>query len=331
MLFSNVLWKTFAPEIAVELINNRNLKKYVFPNQESFDFFSSTPSITPLPIAYKEAKGIFEKGGFSGFFPPLTLVNETIKCVSDTSELEKFLKSDDSLPIFLAFINFKSETPFEVGKFSAFDPFLQFNYLDLTDKSNVLFAKYVYNEILQFVQKSVIVQAYFGTLEVKCFEILHRDSSLIAPLIVGVTKGAIAQLDIFLKFPDSNFFLYFSPHMDLIQNEGWISVHEFDKLYAKTGIKSKKDLTLFPNVNPYPDTTSFFSKPFFLFSLNFGKFNFLNGESGVFSGETSDARCLLCMLNYSAQTGHLFRVIYATLYFWFQDLKYVQVSVVRYL
>ena len=195
----------------------------------------------------------------------------------------------------------------------------------------MLFAKYVYNEILQFVQKSVIVQAYFGTLEVKCFEILHRDSSLIAPLIVGVTKGAIAQLDIFLKFPDSNFFLYFSPHMDLIQNEGWISVHEFDKLYAKTGIKSKKDLTLFPNVNPYPDTTSFFSKPFFLFSLNFGKFNFLNGESGVFSGETSDARCLLCMLNYSAQTGHLFRVIYATLYFWFQDLKYVQVSVVRYL
>ena len=34
------------------------------------------------------------------------------------------------------------ENAFEVGKFSALDPFLQFNYLDLTDKTNVLFAKY---------------------------------------------------------------------------------------------------------------------------------------------------------------------------------------------
>ena len=300
------MWKTFSPENGVELINSRNLNKYVFPDQETFDFFSAPSPST----AYKEAKELFAKGGCSGFFPPLTLVNETIKCVSDTSELEKFLKSDDESPIFLIFINFKSETPFEVGKFSALDPFLQFNYLDLTDKSNVLFAKYVYNEIFQFVQKSELVQAYFGTLSVKRFEIPHNDSSLIIPLIVGVKNGTLPQLDIFLKFPDTNFFLYFSPQMDLIQREGWISVDEFHKLYPKTGIKNKKELSLFPNVNPYPDTTSYFSKPFFLFSLNFGKFNFLNGESGIFSGETSDARCLLGMLNYSAQTGHLYKVVY---------------------
>ena len=112
--------------------------------------------------AYKEANAIFERGGFSGFFPPFTLVNETTKCNSDTSDFERYLKSDDTSPIFLCFINAESKIPFEIGKFSALDPFLQFNFLDLTDKANILFAKYVYHEIFQFVQKSAIVQAFLG-------------------------------------------------------------------------------------------------------------------------------------------------------------------------
>ena len=196
-----------------------------------------------------------------------------------------------------------SKGPFEIGKFSALDPFLQFNFLDLTDKANVLFAKYVYHEIFQFVQKSVIVQAFFGNLEVKSFDIVQNESALIIPLIVAVNTGALAQLDVFLKFPDKNFFLYFSPQLDLIQKDGWISIQEFNKLYANIGPRNRKELILFPNVKPYPDSTSYFSKPFFLFSLNFGKFNFLNGKSNTFLGETSDARGLLCILNYSAQTG----------------------------
>ena len=125
------------------------------------------------------------------------------------------------------------------------------------------------------------------------------------PLIVGAKKGTLPQLDIFLKFPDPNFLLYFSPHMDLIQKDGWVSVQEFFKLYANTRYKSKREITLFPNVRPFPDSTSHFAKPFFLFSLNFGKFNFFNGESGTLAGETSKAGCLLCMLNYSAQTGSI--------------------------
>ena len=303
ILFSSFLWKVFSPQNAIEMINSRNLNKYVFPKEESFDFFSFE-NVLLSSTAYKQANEIFQKGGFSGFFPPQTSVNETIKCVSDISDFEKYLKSDDASPAFLCFINFKSEMPFETGKFSALDPFLQFNYLDLTDKTNVLFAKYIYHEIFQFVQQSRIVQAYFGSLEVKSDESSHQDSSLIMPLIVGAKKGVLPQLDIFLKFPDPNFLLYFSPHMDLIQQDGWVSVQEFYKLYANTEIRNKKRLTLFPNTHAYPDTTSRFSKPFFLFPLNFGKLNYLNGESETLSGETSNARCLLCMLNYSAQTGN---------------------------
>ena len=301
ILFSSFLWKVFSPQMGVELINNRNLKKYVFPKEESFDFFSFENVLSPS-TAYKEANEIFQKGGFSGFFPPESSTNETIKCTSDTIDFEKYLKSDDVSPAFLCFINFKSETPFEVAKFSAVDPFLQFNYLDLTDKANVLFAKYIYHEIFQFVQQSSVVQTYFGSLEVKSDDMPHQEPSLIMPLIVGAKKGTLPQLDIFLKFPDPNFLLYFSPHMDLNQKEGWVSVQDFFKLYPNTGIKNKKKLILFPNTMPYPDSSSHFSKPFFLFSLNFGKLNYMNGESGT-SGEISNSRCLLCMLNYSAQTG----------------------------
>ena len=302
ILFSSFLWKVFSPQNGIEMINSKNLNKYVFPKEDSFDFFSFENVLLSSTV-YKEAKDIFEKGGLSGFFPPQTLTNETIKCVSDTLNFEKYLRSDDQSPIFLCFINSKSEVPFEIGKFAALDPFLQFNYLDLTDKTNVLFTKYVYNEILKFVQQSSVVQTYFGTLEVKRGKGLNPESSLITPLVVEAKEGILPQLDIFLKFPSVNFFLYFSPHMDLVQNDGWVSVHEFFKLYAATGVKNKKELTLFPNTAPYPDSSSHFSKPFFLFSLNFGKFNYLNGQRGALSGETSNARCLLCMLNYSAQTG----------------------------
>ena len=304
ILFSSFLWKIFSPQMGVELINSRNLKKYVFPKEETFDFFSlENENVLLSSTAYKEANEIFQKGGFSGFFPPQSSTDQTIKCTSDTSDFEKYLKSDDESPTFLCFINFKSETPFEVAKFSAVDPFLQFNYLDLTDKANVLFSKYIYHEIFQFVQQSSVVQAYFGSLEVKSADTPHQDSALIMPLIVGAKKGPIPQLDIFLKFPDPNFLLYFSPHMDLNQKEGWVSVQEFFKLYANTGIKDKKKLNIFPNTMPYPDSSPHFSKPFFLFSLNFGKLNYLNGESGTLSGDISNTRCLLCMLNYSAQTG----------------------------
>ena len=305
VLFSNCLWKIFSPQMGVEMINSRNMKKITFPEEATFDFFSfeSFENVMLSSTAYNEAREVFDKGGFSGFFPPQTFINETTKCVSDTSDFERYLKSDDTTPIFLCFINLKSAKPFEVGQFSVLDPFLQFNYLDLTDKANVLFSKYVYHEMLQFVQRSAIVQAYFGTVEAKSFEIGQHESPLISPLTVGVNTGSLAPIDIFLKFPDSNFFLYFSPQMHLPQKDGWISAQEFNKLYSKSVLRNKKEQTLFPNVRPYPDSSSYFSKPFFLFSLNFGKFNFSNGESGIFSGETSGARGLICMVNYSAQTG----------------------------
>ena len=267
ILFSNFLWKTLSPQTGVEMMNSRNMNAHLFPDETSFDFFSFENVLLSSTV-YKEAKGIFDKGGFSGFFPPQASTNEINICKSDTSDLEKFLKSDETGPIFLCFINYKSETPFEIGKFSSLDPFLQFNYLDLTDKANVLFAKYVYHEILQFVQQSLIVQTYFGTLEVKSGYTSPQESAFIMPLIVGAKKGTLPQLDIFLKFPDPNFLLYFSPHMDLIQKDGWVSVQEFFKLYANTRYKSKREITLFPNVRPFPDSTSHFAKPFFLFSLN---------------------------------------------------------------
>ena len=40
ILFSSFLWKVFSPQKGVEMMNSRNLDKYVFPTEESFDFFS---------------------------------------------------------------------------------------------------------------------------------------------------------------------------------------------------------------------------------------------------------------------------------------------------
>ena len=301
ILFSTHLWKMLAPQEGVSIMNSREI---VFPPEDSFKFFS-VENIMISSTAYKEAKEMFDEGLFSGFFPPPTFINDSIKCTSDTSDIEKYLRTDNTTPLYISLINFESQIPYELGKFSSIDANLQFNYLDWGDIANILFSKYLYQEISRFVQQSVIVKSYFGTLEVKNYDLLPHGSSLIIPLIMGISNLPLAQLDIFLKLPSKIYFLYFSPRLKLKEIDGWISVHEFNKLYAKSMTNNKNDIMIFPNVKPYPDY-SYFSKPYLLFSLNFGRFNFLNGDSGIFAGETSNADCLICTLNYTPQTGNNF-------------------------
>ena len=305
VLFSNCLWDVLAPQEGVDVIDRSSI---TFPEERSFSFFSNEPVLLSS-TAYNEARQLFEDGSFSGFFPLHASVDTSIKCKSDPTLLEKYIKSEDDFPLYLCFLNFKSEKPFETSKFTPSTSLLRFNFLDLTDRANILVAKYVYEEISKFVQKSNIVQAYFGTLLSKNREKFSDESLMILPLIMHSTETNLAKLDLFLKFPDKNTLFYFSPNIQLKKNNGWISANEFNLLYGNARNDNNKEINIFPNVMPFPHNSSYFIQPFFLYSVNFGKYNFLSGQSGLFMGEQQDARCLLSMLKYSSKKGNLIKYL----------------------
>ena len=300
VLFSTCLWKTLSPHQGVEPINS---KKVVFPQEKSFSYFSIDPLLISS-TAYTEVKSLFESGKMSGFFSPIQDVKDTMRCMSDISNLETYLKSDDDSPLYMCLINFESTKPFEIGSFSMLSSGFHFNYLDLNDKANIYLSRYIYQEMSRFIQNSVYVQTYFGLLQCKNLEQLSNEMSIIFPLIMGSSHAILPKIQFFLKILDIDYQYYFLPNKSVPEKDGWISVQEFDKLYVDR-ILDNKTVQIFPNVKPYPSIESYFLQPFYLLAENFGKYNFINGESGNFAGETRGAKCLLGLFNYSAGDGSM--------------------------